>query len=154
MTAEIKNAIYLTDFRDSVNDLKAGMLREYDRSVNRDLSQQRFQDVFRRNVAMVLRETYRRALVRLQQLLQENEDQANRQTRDQGSELSLTLLQSFDGVIEELIVYALQKHRSSCALSNFPNEHNPSEAYLAEVIEEASRDWSAFTLQVNNLLAN
>lgn len=154
MTAEIENAIYLTNFRNTVNDLSAGMRREYDRSVNRDLSEQQFQDVFRRNITMVLRETYQQALARLQQLTHENEGLSNKQTKDQHQELSLTLLQSFDGVIEELIVYALQKHRSSCALSNFPDEHNPSEAYLSEVIEETSRDWSHFTLQVNNLLAN
>lgn len=153
MRVENENTIKLADFRNAIDELKAGMKREYDRGVNRDLSQQRNQDVFRRNVTTVLRENYQQALARLQQLMFENGSPANKQSEDQDHALSAKLLQSFDGVIEELIVYALQKHRSSCALSNFPDEHHPSEAYLAKVIEDTSRDWSAFAVQVNNMVA-
>lgn len=153
MTAENVNTINLARFQNAVSDLQSGIKREYDRSVNRDLSQQQYQDVFRRNVTLVLRKIYQQALDRLQQSLQEI-DSVAKEKIDQGQELNSKLLQSFDGVIEELIVYALQKHRSSCALSNFPDEHNPSEEYLAEVIEETSRDWSKFTIQVNKLVSS
>lgn len=143
----------LTSFHDVVANLQSGMKREYDRSVNRDLSQQQYQDVFRRNVTMVLKSIYQQSLNSLEQLLIED-GSADKQELNRGQELSSKLLQSFDGVIEELIIYALQKHRSSCALSNFPDEHNPSEEYLSEVIEETSRDWSAFTMRFNNMLAS
>lgn len=154
MTAENSNAINLAGFRNAVNGIKAGIKHQYDRGVNRDLSQQQYQDVFRRNVTMVLRENYQQALATLQQLSFEKERAGSGQSKEQRHDLSSVLLQNFDGVIEELILYALQKHRSSCALSNFPAEHNPSEDYVLEVIEEASRDWSAFAKQVNNMVAN
>lgn len=153
MKTENANVVDLAGFQHAITVLQSGIKREYDRSVNRDLSQQQFQDVFKRNVSLVLRTIYQQSLDRLQQFVLETDPLANQKT-DQGQQLSSILLQSFDGVIEELIVYALQKHRSSCALSNFPDEHNPSEAYLAEVIDEASRDWSAFNLQVKNLLTS
>jgi hypothetical protein len=153
MTAENINKINLARFQIEVTDLQSGMRREYDRSVNRDLSQQQYQYVFRRNVTMVLRDIYQQVLSSLEQLLLET-DSADNQKINRDMELSSKLLQSFDGVIEELIIYALQKHRSSCALSNFPDEHNPSEEYLSEVIEETSRDWSAFTMQINSMLAS
>ena len=69
MRVENENTIKLADFRNAIDELKAGMKREYDRGVNRDLSQQRNQDVFRRNVTTVLRENYQQALARLQQLM-------------------------------------------------------------------------------------
>lgn len=150
---ESVNDVRLAGFRDTVIRLKAGMKHAYDRGVNRDLSQQRYQQVFRRNVTTVLRETYQQALAEWQQQPFENESQGNQKNLDQGHELSPKLLQNFDGVIEELILYALKKHRGSCALSSFPDEHNPSAEYLSEVIDETSRDWSAFTLQVNKMLA-
>jgi hypothetical protein len=153
MNMESVNAARLASLRDAVIRLKAGMEREYDRGVNRDLSQQRYQQVFRRNVTIVLRETYQQVLAEWHQQLFENESQGNQKNLDQGHTLCSNLLQSFDGVIEELILYALQKHRGSCALSNFPDEHNPSVEYLSEVIDETSRDWSAFALQVNKMVA-
>lgn len=154
MNMKSVNTVRLAGFRDTVVRLKAGMERAYDRGVNRDLSQQRYQQVFRRNVTTVLRETYQQALAALQQQAFENESQGNQQNLDHAHALSLNILESFDGVIEGLILYALQKHRGSCALSNFPDEHHPSAEYLSEVIDEASRDWSAFAMQVNKMVAS
>jgi monoamine oxidase len=153
MTAENINAINLASFSNAVNGMKAGIKHAYDRGVNRDLSQQQYQDVFRRNVTRVLREIYQQALAKLQQLTLEKESVGSEQSKEKHNDLCTMLLQSFDGVIEELILYALHKHRSSCALSNFPAEHNPGADYITEVIEEASRDWSAFAQQVNNMVA-
>ena len=144
----------MASFRGMVSGLKTGMTRQYDRGVNRDLSQQRYEHVFKRNVTMVLREIYQQALAELQQLAFDKKCLESEKNKDQGTDLSSELLQSFDGVIEELILYALQKHRGSCALSNFPAEHNPSKDYISDVIEGVSQDWSAFARQVNIAVAS
>lgn len=146
------NAISLDCFSKVVAELKTGLSREYDRGVNRDLSQQRHQQVFKRNITKVLQAIYRQALTELQRLTFEDENQGDEKIREQ--ELGPELLRCFDGVIEEIILYALHKHRSSCALSNFPDEHNPSPDYIAQVIEETSRDWAAFVRQVNMTVVN
>ena len=150
------NSISLVYFDHTVNTLRAAMKRQYDRAVNRDLSQQKRQGLFRRNVTSVLRQTYQDALLELQPLVHAGaglvtEGLAIQEGTD---EVGIQVLNAFDGMIEELIYYALQKHRTSCALSNFPQEHNPSKDTIADVIQEASRDWMAFKLQVDSMLAS
>lgn len=136
-----------------VIQLKRGMQRQYDRNINKDLSSQNWNDLFKRNVVAVLQQAYRDSLIRLQTLSVPSE-QAPEQTQQQGfSTLAIQALQAFDSVVEDMLQYALQKHRTSCALSNFPDEHRPSEAYIGEVIQETSRDWQAFAAQVNCLLS-
>jgi len=139
----------LVNFANTVQGIRVGIKRQYDRSVNKDLSQQNSQDLFLRNVTAVLQQVYQEALAKLQQLPL---SELGLESKDGSAEFITQLQKPFDGMIEELIHYALQKHRSSCALSNFPDEHNPSPEYLAQVIDTTSWDWSAFILQVNNLL--
>jgi hypothetical protein len=144
------NSAGLGELHHNVADLKIRIKRDYDRSVNRDLSQQQWQDLFRRNVTAVLRQAYGLVLAELEKLPTSAEGLA---VDENAQEACALVLKSFDGLIEELILYALQKHRSSCALSNFPEEHNPSQEYIAAVIEEACRDWSAFVARVNTLMS-
>jgi hypothetical protein len=129
------------NFLQYITGLKPGMKRQYDRHVNRDLSQQNSQGVFRRNIIVVLDEVYDVVLKKL------------KQSPSGTIEVSTTeILGAFDGFIEELIQYALQKHRGSCALSNFPEEHNPDKHYIAEVLAEVQKGWNAFTFQVERII--
>lgn len=129
-----------------IERLRSELKRQYDRGVNRDLSRQNCQSLFRRNVIAVLAECYQDALKELQLLTgAESESLANVSAQE--------VLPFFDGMVEELIQYALQKHRTSCALSNFPSEHGPSAEYLDEVIQASAADWSMFVSQVHVLMA-
>lgn len=139
----------LAGFHDFVEGQRRAIKRQYDRSVNKDLSQQNSQDLFGRNVSVVLQQVYQQALMELRRL---SFPESDLESADGREEFATQLLKPFDGMIEELIQYALQKHRSSCALSNFPAEHNPSPEYLERVIAAASREWSLFAAQVDNLL--
>jgi hypothetical protein len=138
-------AMNLAAFEHYVNGLLPGLKRQYDRGVNRDLSQQQWQDLFKRNVTVVLQQLYQDALAQLPRLEIDPEHAQDYES------LSKQVLQPLHSLIEELIQYALHKHRSSCALSNFPEEHNPSQAYLAQVLQEVDRDWSGFVSQVTEL---
>jgi hypothetical protein len=135
----------MDDYRKLLHDLRAGIRRQYDRSVNRDLSRQQWQGIFKRNVTSVLRQVYQDSLQGLRRIGPELYEEAHAASAAQ-------VLRALDGVVDELIEYALQKHRSSCAMSNFPDEHNPGQAYLFEVIQETGRDWLAFVSQVEGLL--
>jgi hypothetical protein len=150
MTSEDTNARSLARFEKYVNGVRSGIKRQYDRGVNRDLSQQKSQDLFKRNVTAVLKQTYEGALTELAQL---SLDGGGMEGGQEHADLTVRVLEPFDGLVEELIQYALQKHRTSCALSNFPDEHKPSQGYIAEVIRETSGDWQSFVLRVSTVVS-
>ena len=135
---EQSNLENLARFEQFVRELKRTVQRQYNRSINKDLSKQLWQDLFIRNVTASLRQAYAESLVQLRQLSFESD----------APNLSSRVLQAFDGFIDEFVQYALQKHRTSCALSNFPDEHKPSQDYIADVLAQTSRDWHAFVEQV------
>lgn len=136
--------IAVENTQQAIRSLRAGLKRQYDRSVNKDLSKQQWMGLFQRNIELVLGQFYQDVLKVLRSKLSALE----------GADASLnSLLQELDGVVEELIEYALQKHQSSCALSNFPEEHQPSQEYLSEVIRESAMGWTQFKAQVDALLA-
>ena len=140
--SENKTSVSIDEFKMFVVGMKSSIKRQYDRGVNRDLSQQKWQDLFKRNVTGVLQQAYDNALSELNKLSFEQGDNA----------LAIEALTSFDGFIEELLDYAIQKHRSSCALSNFPDEHNPAHDYVNEVMLEANKDWQQFAKEVNTFI--
>ena len=143
------NTTSLDRFSEYVTGLRTAMKRQYDRSVNKDLSQQKSQGLFKRNVTAVLKQVYQGALQELGQLSLAGDELGS---REGDAKLADLVFKPFDGIVEELIEYALQKHRTSCAMSNFPDEHNPSQEYIFEVIKQTGRDWSAFVAQLNTLL--
>lgn len=119
--------------------------RQYDRQVNMDLSRQNSQQLFKRNMEAVLKQAFKDAEAELQK----------QQSGTAGIDESWLQewLQAYEGLIDELMEYALTKHRSSCAMSNFPEEHNPSREYINEVLGQISRDWSEFVSRTKQLLS-
>jgi monoamine oxidase len=47
------------------------------------------------------------------------------------------------------MLFVVNKHRTSCALSNFPGEHKPDKTYINEVMREIAGLWQNFALDVN-----
>ncbi|WP_221801742.1 hypothetical protein [Oceanobacter mangrovi] len=118
-----------------IEQLKRQTLRQYERNLNRDLSQQLGYEVLLRNVPTALDELASQLLEKVQQ-----------------NELSLASLEMLlDGYTAEFLTVVLQKHRTSCALSNFPQEHNPAGEYLQRVIEAAEASWYRFSQQLQAL---
>ena len=110
------NVASLSGLDKYVSGLKSGMKRQYDRSANKDLSQQNPQNLFKRNTANILRQVYADVLAELQQLDFECKGDC---LEASVADLREQVLAVFEGVAEELMQYALHKHRTSCALSNF-----------------------------------
>lgn len=143
----------LAGFTLYVTELKQTIKRQYDRNINKDLSRQNWQGLYKRNVTAVLKQAYCDSLVRLQSVSLDHEKRET-ETEKGFSKLAIQALKPFDGFVDEIMQYALQKHRTSCALSNFPDEHQPGEDYIAEVIQETTRDWQDFASQVNSIMAD
>jgi monoamine oxidase len=129
-----------------VDNRRFALKREYDRSINRDLAKQNYQGLMKRNFTAVLAQLYKDALKLLEQQEFEIESDVDSQT------LYDQYMKPFEGMIDELLQYVLQHHRSSCAMSNFPDEHNPTVTYIAEVLQLAEQDYAAFKQDVGKLL--
>ncbi len=142
-------AMNLAGFEHYVSGLLPSIKRQYDRGVNRDLSQQHWQNLFQRNITLGLQQVYQDALDQLRHITTDRENMAS---TGEGVSVNEQVLKPLLKLIDELMQYAVQKHRTSCALSNFPEEHNPSQAYIAQVMQEVDRDWSTFVSQVKAVL--
>lgn len=140
---EDSNRASVAQFDRFARELKQNLPRQYDRRVNKDLSQQRWQDLLLRNITDTLLSAYGEALTQLRQL----------PLRSGEPGTSAEVLQSFEGLIDDLLQYALRKHRTSCALSNFPDEHNPSRDYIGAVLEQTRKDWLDFAAEVEVTLS-
>ncbi len=129
----------LKHYTQHVTSLKKAAQRHYDRSANKDLSQQQWQGLFGRNVTLTLNTLYEDALPVIQQAVLETNNKDD-------------ILAPFTGVTDELAQYALQKHRTSCAFSNFPDEHTPSQDYISDTLLQAEKDWSTFCEKITALI--
>jgi len=65
------------------------------------------------------------------------------------SDLTKLTLAAFDGFVDDFLLFVVDKHRTSCALSNFPDEHKPDKTYVNEVKREIAGLWQNFALNVN-----
>jgi len=127
-------------FSNYVAAQRSAMKRQYDRNVNRDLAQQRPHELLSRNVRDVLNQIY---------------DSTLQWLRTEQIAIAIDIArQPFNGIQDELLAYAVQKHRTSCAISNFPDEHKPSADYIALTLKAAEQDWQNFVLQLTALTEN
>lgn len=140
------NATSLTQFQDYLQQRKPWMKTSYQQRLAQDLSRQQWDGCFQRNVLAVLSETYADALNHLKRL----PFAAEVVRVDRGmSPLTGRLVLVFDGFVDEFLVFSVDKHRTSCALSNFPDEHKPSEDYIKQVKRQIAGYWREFAVAAN-----
>ncbi len=101
----------------------AAMNRNYLRAINRDLARHNSKDLFLRNVMGVLRDAL-------------TEIQRNPLIESVDSDLLHTRLCQLN---QDFIDAAVKHNRSSCAVSNFPQEHNPPNTVIAQVLSQCER---------------
>jgi hypothetical protein len=141
-----KNSESIAQFCGYVNEGKPGLRSRYEQLLAHDLSRQQWNGCFQRNVLIVLDQAYEEAFVYLQTL---SFDRAMMPVNQGLSELTRQTLAVFDGFIDEFLLFVVDKHRTSCALSNFTDEHKPDRTYVNEVKLEISGLWQNFALNVN-----
>lgn len=140
------NDASLDQFQVYLGQRKSRMKSDYQQLLANDLSRQQWDGCFQRNVLAVLAETYGQALACLKNL----PFQSTSIPTERGmSALTRQLLPLFDGFVDEFLLFAVDKHRTSCALSNFPDEHKPSHDYVNQVKREIATLWQEFALNAN-----
>jgi monoamine oxidase len=138
---------YFTELNGFISETKPALKQQYAKRLAEDLSRQQWQDCFQRNVLLVLEEFYADALCHIQSI----PFNANQQQIHNGmSDLTLQVTAAFQGFIDEFLLFVVDKHRTSCALSNFPDEHKPDKDYVNAVKRDIAKLWQQFALNVNN----
>lgn len=141
-----QNADSITQFYRYIAERKPALKKHYEQLLAQDLSKQQWHGCFQRNAPAVLEQAYHEALAHLKTLpFDSTETPVNRGLSD----LSKQALAAFDGCVDEFLLFVVDKHRTSCALSNFPDEHKPDKTYVYEVMREIAELWQNFALNVN-----
>jgi hypothetical protein len=146
MTNKQKNADRLAQFNQYIAEQKTVLQKQYEQLLAQDLSRQQWDGCFQRNVLAVLEQAYADALVQLQMLPFD----ISETPVDRGlSDLTKQALAAFDGFVDDFLQFVVDKHRTSCALSNFPGEHKPDKAYVNAVKRDIAGLWQNFALSAN-----
>ena len=91
---------------------------------------------------------YSEALAQLDPLLP-GLDAANADVAHGRHALSAALLAPFEGWNKNLLDAALSHNASSCALSNFPQEHRPDADTLRAITLDLAAAWREFAIELN-----
>lgn len=146
MRTEPNNADSIDQFCRHIAEQKPLLKKHYEQLLAQDLSRQQWDGCFQRNMLAVLEHTYDEALAFVQTL---PFDSAASPVNKGLSDLTKQTLRAFDGFVDEFLLFVVDKHRTSCALSNFPDEHKPDKAYVNEVKRGIAGLWQNFALTVN-----
>ncbi|MGZ8153034.1 MAG: amine oxidase [Methylovulum sp.] len=146
ITKEQNNADSIARFVQYIAEQKPLLKKQYEQLLAHDLSRQQWDGCFQRNVLAVLEQAYDEALAYIKTLpFDSSTSMVNRGLSD----LTKQLLAAFDGFVDDFLLFVVDKHRISCALSNFPGEHKPDNAYVNEVRHGVAELWQNFALTVN-----
>lgn len=146
MINEQNNADSIARFHRYIAEQKPLLKKHYEHLLAQDLSRQQWDGCFQRNVLAVLEQAYDEALAYLKTLAFNS---AASPVTLGLSDLSKQALAAFDGYVDEFLLFVVDRHRSSCALSNFPGEHKPDKVYIDEVRRDIAGLWQNFALDVN-----
>lgn len=145
---EAANDAQLRLFGDWVAEQRGQAVQRYRQRLHQALSRQQDAQLTQRALVEALELLYADALQRLDTLPLRAEAPA-----DAGrAALTPQVLAPFHGLADALLVEAVHFNSSSCALSNFPFEHQPSREYLATIRRDLAAVWQAFALAANDRL--
>lgn len=142
----VNNADSITQFHRYIAEQKPLLTKRYEKLLAQDLSQQQWDGSFGRNVLVVLGEAYDEALAFVKTLAF---DSSTAPVNRGLSDLTKALLAAFDGFVDEFLLFVVDKHRTSCALSNFPDEHKPGTVYVNAVRHDIAELWQNFAVNAN-----
>jgi hypothetical protein len=141
-----ENDLSITQFSQFVAEQKSALKKHYEQLLAHDLSQQKWDGCFQRNVLAALEQAYKDAFANIQLLPFDN---SQVQVENGLVDLTKKVLVVFDGFVDEFLLFVVDKHRTSCALSNFPDEHKPDNTYVNVVKRDIVGLWQNFALDVN-----
>ena len=135
----------------SVLGLRALAPERYRLHLTRLLVAQQSDMLTQRALLATVDQCYSEALARLDPLLPDL-DAADADVVNGRHALSAALLAPFEGWNKDLLDAALSHNASSCALSNFPQEHQPDVDTLRAITLDLAAAWREFAIELNTRL--
>lgn len=121
----------------------------YRSRMHKGLCHQQVDDLTRHALIGTVDELFRESLEKIYELPL---DSRGVQVERGWSALTLRVLAPYQGFCETLLDEALRFNRSSCAMSNFTQEHNPSVDYQMAIRHDLAAAWREFALTTNDVL--
>lgn len=138
-------------FAASVLALRGMAPERYRLHLTRLLSSQQSELLTQRALLATADQVYSETLAHLDHLLPAL-DAANAEVANGRHALTATLLAPFEGWNKSLLNSALSFNGASCALSNFPMEHQPDAETLRAITLDLAAAWREFALELNTRL--
>jgi monoamine oxidase len=146
MNIEQHNIESITELSQFITEQKPLLKKQYEQLLVQDLTQRQWDGCFKRNVLIVVQQFYENALTQIKTL---SFDASTSPVNRGLSDLTKQVLQVFDGFVDEFLLFVVDKHRTSCALSNFSDEHKPDKNYVNDVRRAIAALWQDFAIEVN-----
>ena len=143
------NDACLARFSEWVTASRASAFERYRQHLHRYLSAQAKEQLTQRAILDTVEQMYSEALDQLGGL---PFDTASVGVQRGRSDLTPSVLESFDGFNMSLLEEVVQFNKGSCAISNFPDEHDPGKDYVETISRDLAAAWREFAINVNNLL--
>ena len=121
----------------------------YRHRLNRSLAAQQREQLTQRAILESMEELFDNALEVLDGLAFDISAVAVERGR---SPLTPGVQQPFRNLMQSLLDDVIAFNRTSCALSNFPDEHHLSKEYLQTILRDIAAAWQEFSLSANRLL--
>ena len=143
------NAASLAQFKSWVAGQTDAVFDDYRRRLNRGLAVQQKDQLTQLAILESMEEIFRSALAVLDGLAFD----MSAVTVDRGrSSLMPDIQQPFGVLMQSLIDDVTAFNRTSCALSNFPDEHRLSKEYRQVIMRDIAAAWQEFSLSANRML--
>jgi monoamine oxidase len=143
------NATSLTSFSRWVADQQHPAFDGYRHRLNQSLAAQQRDQLTQRAILESMEELFDKALAVLDGLPFEISSGAVERGR---SPLTPGVQQPFGTLMQAVLDDVVAFNRTSCALSNFPDEHHLSKEYLQVILRDIAAAWLEFSLSANRLL--
>ncbi|MCJ2177794.1 flavin monoamine oxidase family protein [Novosphingobium album (ex Hu et al. 2023)] len=143
------NAASLQSFGEWIADQRAPGFSTYRATLSRSLMRQEREQLTQRALLAAAEEVFANALKQLGEL---SFDGAGASVSQGRSSLLPAVQAPFKPFLDGLIAEVMEFNATSCALSNFPDEHKPPREYVNAMLRDIAAAWVEFSQDANLLL--
>lgn len=145
------NAVCLAHFNEQVAALRAVAIERYRQHLQRYLAAQTKEQLTQRALLDTVEQVYSEALDQLGALPFDTAAVGVQRGR---CDLTPEVLAAFDGFNSALLEEVALFNSGSCAISNFPEEHDLAKDYVDTIARDLAAAWREFAINVNQQLLN
>lgn len=143
------NASSLAQFKSWVGKQSGSALDSYRHRLNHNLANQQRDQLTQRAILETVEEVYSKALLILDDLpFDTSEIHVERGRSAMTPEVQAPFRDFMQALVDDVVAF----NRTSCALSNFPQEHHPSKEYMQTILRDIAAAWQEFSLAANKVL--